>query len=70
MESQGKEYDPNAHEAMMMEESEDLEVPTVMEDFQAGYRLHERVLRPAKVKVGKPVSPAAADKKDKTEEKG
>lgn len=67
MDCKGAEYDPNSHEALMMEESEDLEVSTVLEDFQAGYRLHERVLRPAKVKVGKPVAPAAA-KPDETKE--
>ncbi len=55
----GKEYDPNSHEALMMEEREDIEVPTVLEDFQAGYTLHDRVLRPAKVKVGKPSASAA-----------
>ncbi len=65
MDCQGVEYDPNAHEALMMEEVEDLKVPTVMEDFQAGYKLHDRVLRPAKVKVGKPASPAPASTEDK-----
>ncbi|OQY35168.1 MAG: nucleotide exchange factor GrpE [Spirochaetaceae bacterium 4572_59] len=67
MDCKGAEYDPNSHEALMMEESEDLEVSTVLEDFQAGYRLHERVLRPAKVKVGKPAAPAAA-KPEETKE--
>jgi molecular chaperone GrpE len=63
MDCQGAEYDPNSHEALMMEDNEEIEVPTVLEDFQAGYRLHERVLRPAKVKVGKPaVNTAASDK--------
>ncbi|MBF9017170.1 MULTISPECIES: nucleotide exchange factor GrpE [unclassified Oceanispirochaeta] len=55
----GSEYDPNSHEALMMEEASDIEVPTVMEDFQAGYTLHDRVIRPAKVKVGKPAAAAA-----------
>ena len=63
MECEGVEYDPNSHEALMMEESEELEVPTVLEDFQAGYKLYERVLRPAKVKVGKPAPAAASDDK-------
>ena len=63
MECEGAEYDPNSHEALMMEESEELEVPTVLEDFQAGYKLYERVLRPAKVKVGKPAPAAASDDK-------
>jgi len=58
MDCTGSEYDPNSHEALMMEEASDIEVPTVMEDFQAGYTLHDRVLRPAKVKVGKPAAAA------------
>jgi len=67
MESKGSEYDPNSHEALMMEESSDIEVPTVLEDFQAGYTLYDRVLRPAKVKVGKPAAPAAQDDGKKEE---
>ena len=65
----GVEYDPNSHEALMMEESAEVEVPTVLEDFQAGYTLHDRVLRPAKVKVGKPSVQAApqADSEEKKE---
>lgn len=69
MECRGVEYDPNFHEALMMEESAELEVPTVMEDFQAGYTLHDRVLRPAKVKVGKPAAPAAAEANETEDEK-
>ena len=67
----GVEYDPNSHEALMMEESAEVDVPTVLEDFQAGYMLHERVLRPAKVKVGKPAAQPAVQeeaKEEKTEE--
>ncbi len=67
----GSEYDPNSHEALMMEESADIEVPTVLEDFQAGYTLHDRVLRPAKVKVGKPAASApAAEEADTESDKG
>ena len=54
IESLGAEFDPNFHEALMMEEGEDYEVPTVVESFQTGYILHGRVLRPARVKVAKP----------------
>ncbi len=67
----GVEYDPNSHEALMMEESAEVEVPTVLEDFQAGYTLHDRVLRPAKVKVGKPAvqsAPQASGAEEKKEE--
>jgi molecular chaperone GrpE len=67
MESVGSVYDPNAHESLMMEESSDIGVPTVIEDFQAGYTLYDRVLRPAKVKVGKPADPAAKTNQDSSE---
>ena len=53
----GEVFDPASHEAMMMEESADFEVETVTQVYQAGYRLHERVLRPAKVVVSKPAAP-------------
>lgn len=54
MDSLGAEFDPNIHEALMMEEGADCEAPTVVENFQTGYTLHGRVLRPARVKVAKP----------------
>ncbi|WGK68625.1 nucleotide exchange factor GrpE [Candidatus Haliotispira prima] len=56
IDSVGQEFDPNMHEALAMEESGDYEVPTVVENFQTGYILHERVLRPARVKVRGPAS--------------
>ena len=56
IESLGAEFDPNVHEALMMEEGADYEVPTVVENFQTGYMLHGRVLRPARVKIAKPAS--------------
>ena len=56
--SVGEEFDPQRHEARMTEESADVEQPTVTEDLQKGYVLDERVLRPAKVKVAMPVTPA------------
>ena len=54
--SEGEEFDPQRHEAMMTEDSSETEHPTVLEDFQKGYLLNERVLRPAKVKVAMPVA--------------
>ena len=56
MTDSGAEYDPNCHEALMMEETDKVKTPTVLEIFQTGYMLHDRVLRPAKVKVGKPLT--------------
>jgi molecular chaperone GrpE len=49
--SAGEPFDPNQHEAIMMEKSADLEEPVVAEDFIKGYTLKDRVIRPAKVKV-------------------
>ncbi len=50
----GEEFDPIKHEAYMMEQSDDYEKEVVIMELGAGYTLHDRVLRPAKVKVGKP----------------
>ncbi|RKX98698.1 MAG: nucleotide exchange factor GrpE [Spirochaetes bacterium] len=52
----GKEFDPTLHDAIMMEESEDYDKDTVVETYQTGYIMHNRVIRPAKVKVAKAVS--------------
>ncbi|MFW6312555.1 MAG: nucleotide exchange factor GrpE [Spirochaetota bacterium] len=54
-ESVGEEFDPQRHEAMLTEEVPGHERSMVLEDFQKGYLLNERVLRPAKVKVSMPV---------------
>ncbi len=59
--SAGEEFDPERHEAMMTEESDDVEQPTVAEDFQKGYMLGERVIRPAKVKVAMPKASAESE---------
>ena len=52
--SVGEEFNPQQHEAMMTEERVDHKQSMVLEDFQKGYMLHEKVLRPAKVKVSMP----------------
>jgi len=49
--SVGEIFDPNTHEAVMMEKSPDVAEATVQEDFMKGYMLKERVIRAAKVKV-------------------
>ncbi len=48
----GKEFDPHVHEAVMREEGEG-DTDVVVQEFQRGYRLHDRVIRPAMVKVGR-----------------
>ncbi len=54
IEAVGKEFDPNLHEALMMEERDDVEFDkTVVEEFERGYRMGDAVIRHAKVKVAK-----------------
>jgi molecular chaperone GrpE len=48
---QGEPFDPNEHEAMAAQPSEDAESGTVVEVYQQGYRLNGAVLRPARVVV-------------------
>jgi molecular chaperone GrpE len=47
----GEPFDPNEHEAMASQPSEDAESGTVIEVYQQGYRLNGTVLRPARVVV-------------------
>jgi molecular chaperone GrpE len=47
----GEPFDPNEHEAMAQQPSEDAESGTVIEVYQSGYRLNGSVLRPARVVV-------------------
>jgi molecular chaperone GrpE len=50
IESLGKKFDPNLHEAILKEESSAGD-GTILEEYQKGYRFRSRVLRPAKVKI-------------------
>lgn len=58
MRSEGKEFDPNLHEAVMREPTNDYPEGTVIEEFVRGYVLGERVLRHAMVKVATPLDSA------------
>lgn len=53
IESVGKEFNPNEHEAMEHIESDEHPESTVLEELQPGYRLKEKIIRPATVKVSK-----------------
>jgi molecular chaperone GrpE len=48
---QGEPFDPNEHEALASQPSEDAESGTVIEVYQQGYRLNGAILRPARVVV-------------------
>ncbi|MDR0320392.1 MAG: nucleotide exchange factor GrpE [Treponema sp.] len=54
--SAGEAFDPNLHEALMVEKSPDVKESTVQEDLFKGYYLKDRVIRAAKVKVVVPES--------------
>jgi len=56
VEAKGKPFDPVYHEAMMQEETDEYPENTVINEFQKGYMLHDRLLRPAMVVVSKPKS--------------
>lgn len=60
-ESAGQPFDPNRHEAMMMEKDASVTEPTVKEDFIRGYTLKERIVRAAKVSVVMPSEDAGQD---------
>jgi molecular chaperone GrpE len=49
IEAVGKPFDPSIHEAVSVESDGG---DTVVEEFQRGYMLHDRLIRPAMVKVG------------------
>ncbi|WP_077299406.1 nucleotide exchange factor GrpE [Virgibacillus pantothenticus] len=49
----GEEFDPNIHHAVMQVEDDDQPSNTVVEELQKGYKLKDRVIRPAMVKVTK-----------------
>jgi len=52
--SVGKPFDPTVHEAMLVVETDQHEPNQVVEEFQKGYLLNDRLLRPATVSVSKP----------------
>lgn len=61
VEAVGKTFDPAVHEAVMREESTEVSSPTVVAEFQRGYMLYDRLLRPALVRVAVPAARPADD---------
>lgn len=52
--ARGERFDPSVHEAVARLEDDSVTAPTVLEEYQRGYRMHDRLLRPAMVRVGIP----------------
>jgi molecular chaperone GrpE len=53
IEAVGTEFDPNLHDALLQVESEEHRNNKVVEEFEKGYLLKGRLLKPSKVSVGK-----------------
>ena len=51
IEAIGQPYDPNLHQALQMQASEEHPANTVIQDLRAGFKLYDRVLRPSQVFV-------------------
>jgi molecular chaperone GrpE len=49
----GEPFDPHVHEAVTAEVTDEYEPDTVMQEIVAGYRLGDKLIRPALVKVAK-----------------
>lgn len=61
MRAEGQEFDPNLHEAVMREPTDQHPEGTVMEELVRGYMIGDRVLRHAMVKVAAAPEPAAEE---------
>ncbi|MGA1846077.1 nucleotide exchange factor GrpE [Deferribacter abyssi] len=63
----GDDFDPNFHEALMLDYKDDFENNKVTQILQKGYTLNGRVIRPSKVSVNKKEENNNNDKEDKDE---
>jgi len=61
IESVGARFDPKLHEAIGHEESAEHPEDTVVSELRRGYRIHDRVVRPALVRVARKPETAAAN---------
>ena len=57
VESVGAQFDPNCHDAMQQQETDEFAPGTIVSEVVPGYYLGERLLRPAMVIVAKPPTP-------------
>jgi len=69
IDTKGKKFDPNFHQAMSEIEDDKVEPGSIIQEIQAGYMLGERLLRPALVSVAKKKNKKVEENKDKKEQK-
>ncbi|MBV9492502.1 MAG: nucleotide exchange factor GrpE [Verrucomicrobia bacterium] len=60
LDAQGQKFDPNLHEAIAQEENAEVEEGTVVRQVRKGFRLRDRLLRPANVVVARAATTDAA----------
>ncbi len=53
IQTEGQEFNPNLHQAVLEEEAESIQTGYIIREFQKGYQLHEKVIRPSMVVVAK-----------------
>ncbi len=70
MRPEGQEFDPNFHEAMLREATNEYPEGTVIEQLMRGYTIGDTILRHAMVKVAVPQDPVITSEEKKTENEG
>ena len=65
IQAEGQQFDPREHEAVMHAEGEE---GKVIEEWQKGYKLHDRVIRPAMVIVGEKADETSIETDDAVEQ--
>ncbi len=53
IETKGKGFDPLYHEAVAMEETDEVEENMIVEEVRRGWKLHDRVLRASSVRIAR-----------------
>jgi molecular chaperone GrpE len=61
IEAQGKMFDPGCHEALLQTETQGRRDGEIVEELQKGYKLYDRIIRTAKVRVAKSCEESSQD---------
>lgn len=59
--SEGELFDPNRHEAVEVENTDSVPEGIILKEFVKGYKMGDRVIRPARVKVAQRVATSSTD---------
>jgi molecular chaperone GrpE len=64
IDAEDRPFDPSVHEAMMQQPDHRYDTPTVLQVLEEGFKLFDRVIRPARVVVSKPPEDKTAETND------